>query len=197
MKALGRGSIASIVKIGLDILWILFSIAAGFVAIGAVAYGIVAILSGMGILPPEILAGGSGVYETDHVNADLNFGGMAPQIAIPALASAAVASGGGLIIIGRLKRLFASFTSSAPFSRDNADHLRAIWVTMAGMELGRYAIMALAGVLVTALGEPAGQDFTFKFNINMMAWGAILVLIVLAEVFREGARLREEQDLTI
>jgi hypothetical protein len=31
----------------------------------------------------------------------------------------------------------------------------------------------------------------------MMTWGAIVILIVLAEVFREGARLREEQDLTI
>jgi hypothetical protein len=197
MKALGRGSIASLVKIGLDILWVLFSIALGLVCVSALAYGVAAILTATGHLPPEILAGGNGDYKSSGVKAELSFDGLAPQVAIPALLSAAAACGGALIITGRLKRLFASFTSSTPFSRGNADHLRAIWMTMAGMELARYAIMALAGVLVAALGEPPGQDFTFKLNINMMAWGAILVLIVLAEVFREGARLREEEDLTI
>jgi hypothetical protein len=122
---------------------------------------------------------------------------MAPQAAIPALTSAAVACGGGLIIIGRLKRLFANFTTSEPFQKDNADHLRAIWIAMAGIEIARYAIMALSGVLVASMGEPAGQDFKFSLNVNMMTWGAIVILIVLADVFREGARLREEQDLTI
>jgi hypothetical protein len=34
-------------------------------------------------------------------------------------------------------------------------------------------------------------------RVDLSTWGSILILIVLAEVFREGARLKEEQELTI
>jgi hypothetical protein len=33
--------------------------------------------------------------------------------------------------------------------------------------------------------------------VNLTTWFAVLVIIVLAEVFREGARLRGEAELTI
>ena len=39
--------------------------------------------------------------------------------------------------------------------------------------------------------------FLFRRSIRLSTWGSILILIVLAEVFREGARLKEEQELTI
>jgi hypothetical protein len=34
-------------------------------------------------------------------------------------------------------------------------------------------------------------------SINLTTWFAVLVIVVLAEVFREGARLRGEAELTI
>ena len=34
-------------------------------------------------------------------------------------------------------------------------------------------------------------------TLNLTAWFAILVVFVLAEVFREGARLRREAELTV
>ena len=34
-------------------------------------------------------------------------------------------------------------------------------------------------------------------GISITAWFAVLVIFVLAEVFREGARLRNEAELTI
>ena len=36
-----------------------------------------------------------------------------------------------------------------------------------------------------------------KPNLNLTAWFSVLVVFVLAEVFREGARLRREAELTI
>ena len=39
-------------------------------------------------------------------------------------------------------------------------------------------------------GRPAG-------GVSLTAWFAVLVVFVLAEVFREGARLRREAELTI
>jgi thiamine transporter ThiT len=185
MKALGKGSIASIVKVGLDVVWVLFWAGAALIGVAAIVYAIVGGLAAANMMPQGVQ------------NALSTQGRAAPQLAVPALLGAILAAGGGLIIIGRLKKLFANFTSGEPFQKDNANHLRAIWIAMVVVELGRYAILGLAGVMVTALGEPRGQDFSFSFNINLMTWAAILVLIVLAEVFREGARLRQEQDLTI
>jgi hypothetical protein len=34
-------------------------------------------------------------------------------------------------------------------------------------------------------------------NMSLTAWFSVLVVFVLAEVFREGARLRREAELTI
>jgi hypothetical protein len=39
--------------------------------------------------------------------------------------------------------------------------------------------------------------FHVSGGVNLTTWFAVLVVIVLAEVFREGARLRSEAELTI
>jgi hypothetical protein len=64
------------------------------------------------------------------------------------------------------------------------------------IELARYALMVAFGVLVSIFGGP-NVDANITLTIDLSTWGSILVLIVLAEVFREGARLKEEQELTI
>ena len=198
MKVLGRGSIASWLEATLNVVWVLLWIALIGVVVGAIAYGVIMALMAAGVIPATMFAGEHG--HISNSGADITFGmaeGMAWQVLGPVLATAVVAVGGGLIIVNRLKRLFASFRSAEPFRKENATHLRVIWVTMMGIELCRYALLALTGLLVAAFGAPKGADFSFNLHINLMTWVAILVLIVLAEVFREGARLREEQDLTV
>ena len=198
MKVLGRGSIASWLEITLKVVRVILWIVLGAVVLGAIAYAVFAALVAGGVLPVELLRGGHG--HITNGGADITFNtesGLAWQVIAPALAASVVAVCGGLIIINRLTRLFASFRSAEPFRKENATHLRVIWLTMMMMELSRYALLAVTGVLVAAFGKPSGTDWTFKLNISLMSWMSILVLIVLAEVFREGARLREEQDLTI
>lgn len=197
MKALGRGSIASYLEIALNVIGVLLWVALGGVILGALAYGVALALSALGVLPDAFFEGRGHVKQG---GAEVSFDvgdGLAWQILVPALAAAGVAVSGGLVIVRRLKKLFESFRSAEPFRKENATHLRVIWLAMLGIELSRYALMAVTGVLIAAFGEPAGTDWEFNVNINLMTWAAILVLIVLAEVFREGARLREEQELTI
>jgi len=198
MKALGKGSIASYLEIALNVVGVLLWVALGGVVIGAIAYVVVLALISAGVLPSTIVEGGRGHINNGGLSASFDVdGGMAWQLVTPALLAAGVAISGGIIIVRRLKKLFESFRSAEPFRKENATHLRVIWLTMLVIELSRYVLMALTGGLIAAFGEPAGTDWEFKVNINLMTWAAILVLIVLAEVFREGARLREEQELTI
>lgn len=202
MKALGKGSIASIVRIGLMVAWYVLWFAAFCIGAGAIGYGVLLTLIANGSVDPSLLEGGAGNADLGggsggdfHVTYDQPGGGTWPVV-VPALMIAAVAVGGSLVIVWRLRKLFDSFSSGEPFRRENAKHLRVIWITMLVVELSRYVLMGLTGVLLARFGGPE-VDPNYTFAIDFSTWMSILVLIVLAEVFREGARLKEEQELTI
>ncbi len=198
MRALGKGSLASAIKVVLDIAWVILWVAAGGVALGIVAYLGLIVAIQTGALDPALFAEGENSVHVGPVTVETrNDEGLALHVVAPALLSATVAIGGALIILLRLKRLFKSFTSGEPFSRDNASHLRVIWITMLVMELSRYAIAAAVWIFITVVGQPDATTINVEAPVNFMTWCAIFVLIVLAEVFREGARLKEEQELTI
>ena len=198
MRALGKGSLASFMRVALEIVWVVLWIAAAGLALGAVGYAALMIVIASGALPADVLDVGAATIQlgpvTLHAESDERF--ILPVVA-PALLAAGVAIAGALVIVSRLRRLFANFTSGEPFSADNAGHLRVIWITMLVMELSRYAIAGIVIVLVSLFDASETTEIEIQAPVNFMTWGAIFVLIVLAEVFREGARLKEEQELTI
>jgi hypothetical protein len=180
--------------------WVLLWIAAAGLAVLAIAYAVIAAMCGAGALGPEVLSGGSGELRlggmTIHVDSD-GQNDLAWPYVVPAILAGAVIVGGGLVIVGRLKRLFRNFVSEEPFSADNAGHLRVIWIALLIMEISRYAISAAMKLLLVALGPPTDVEVNISPPFSLISWAAILILIVLAEVFREGARLREAERLTI
>ncbi len=207
MKALGKGSIASIVQIGLSIAWWLLWVAFAAWAVATIAYAVFMGMVAGGAIDPATLSPIERSGEGGGVEVSISgFGssGLSPQwtdwqIIVPGLLAAGVGIGGSLIIVWRLRRLFDSFTSGEPFRRENAQHLRVIWITMVAIELSRYALLTLIGLLIGVFGAPESVE-SVSFSIdsdNLSSWMSIAVLIVLAEVFREGARLKEEQELTI
>ena len=196
LRALGKGSVASFMQAALMVVWVILWVLAAALAIGAVSYFVVLALIGAGVLDPSVLdANPNARVEIPGVSLD-NPPGFIWPVVVPGLLIAGVAIGGGLVIVGRLKQLFDNCTSGEPFRRENASHLRAIWIAMLVIELSRYALLALTAALLTAFG-PDDIEGTFALNIDLSTWASILILIVLAEVFREGARLKEEQELTI
>jgi hypothetical protein len=198
MRALGKGSLASIIKVVLDIAWVVLWVCAGSLALGVVGYLGLIVCIEMGLISPDFLEGGRSSVEVGAVTVETaNNDRLVLHVVAPAMLSACVAVGGALIIVLGLKRLFKNFTSGEPFSRDNASHLRIIWITMLVMELSRYAIASAVAIFVTVFGQPETTTINVQAPVNFMTWCAIFVLIVLAEVFREGARLKEEQELTI
>jgi hypothetical protein len=80
-------------------------------------------------------------------------------------------------------------TAGDPFHPDNVRRLRVIGLVLALLEIDRYVFGALGRFVLHRTGETGG--------LNLTAWFAVLVIVVLAEVFREGARLRRDAELTI
>lgn len=192
MRALGKGSIAEIIRIGLVIAWALLWVAAAVLAImaGAFALNLAGLVDLSSFFSPA-----SGVH-LNMRDSDITLPPGAPTwpVFLSAILIGAVAISGGLIIVWRLRKLFDSFCSGQPFARENATHLRVIWMTMLGVEVARYVLMALTGFLLARFGGPLPD---IRLNIDLSAWASILILVVLAEVFREGARMKAEQELTI
>ena len=196
--SLGKGSVAAFMRVALEVAWVVLWVLAGLLLIGTIAYFGVLIAIEMGALSPDVLAARDHTTEigpaTITANTDNEL--MVPVVA-PALIAGAVAIGGSLLIVWHLRQLFRNITSGAPFSRDNARHLRLIGFTMMAMELARYVIAGAVLIYLTSAGQPSRTSVRVEMDINWMTWGSILILIVFAEVFREGARLKEEQELTI
>lgn len=200
MKALGRGSIASFIRVGLTIAWWALWVMAAALAAGTLAYIGVYIAIANGVLPHDTLSGGTGVAPLGDGPFRVRFG-MAGDatwpIVAPALSATAVMIAGALVIVRRLQKLFDSFVSGEPFHKSNAGHLRMIWIALLVIEVWRLAMAGLTGAMLASFGAPEGRQATVELSIDFFAWAEILILIVLAEVFREGARLREEHSLTI
>ncbi|PXA84897.1 DUF2975 domain-containing protein [Caulobacter sp. D4A] len=176
MRALGPGSVSSFLKIILDVsyyvLWI-------WVSLLALVTILVLLLSFNTDLLTSILPS-----ELAEPLAKNGPGSAA------ALAGWALMSGGWMAIVERLRKIFATMTLGDPFHPENVRRLRVVGGILAALEVGRYVFAALTRVLID--GEKV-VDGSFTLN----AWFSVLVVFVLAEVFREGARLRREAELTI
>jgi hypothetical protein len=185
MRALGPGSVSSFLKIILDVVFAALWIG---IAVLALITRAALLLS----LNPDILnAVPLDAAETSSAR-DTAVGELVrkgPSIASGLLA-AALYLGGVLVIVGSLRRIFTTLTAGDPFHPGNVARLRLIGAMLAGLELGRYAFWAISAWLLPGVNrvEP---------SLSLTAWFSVLVVFVLAEVFREGARLRREAELTI
>jgi hypothetical protein len=176
MRALGPGSVSSFLKIILDVVF--FFLWAMVVLVGVVMLAAV-ILS----FNPELLD------DITISTGDAEVMARGPFLSGGLLAMSLYLAG-VLVIVERLRRIFSTLTAGDPFHPDNVRRLRVIGMVLAGLEIGRYAVW---GVGSWAL---PGADID-RPAFSLTAWFSVLVVFVLAEVFREGARLRREAELTI
>lgn len=176
LRALGPGSVSSLLKTALD-----------------VAYGVMILLTLLGILLFVVVAlipmGSLGVTVTDDA------GGT--QIPLPrsyALFGVGAFTGwfaGFVLILRNLRQVFRTLIQGDPFQPGNVARLKQIGWTLAVVTGGVWAGQMLVSRLVRGVLDPPSL-----FNLVTPAF-SVLVVFVLAEVFREGARLRRESELTI
>jgi hypothetical protein len=186
MRTIGPGSIASLLKIALDVaygvLWasfvaVLFAAAAGLLSLPFIsgvdraAFGIHKTLNGHKVT----------------VELFLSHWPMLLAAAVAVAAYLAVL----LVIFFRLRQVFATLILGDPFRPENVGRLRIVGLGLIALEVAGYLVR-----LALIWAVPERRD-SVDFGINLSGWFAILVVFVLAEVFREGARLRRDAELTI
>lgn len=176
MRALGPGSVSSFLKIILDVVYAALLIAIAAILIGG---GVLTAL----VVDPSLIDA--------NLWARLAVQGVTAAATAVGLAAAAGYAGGVLLIVSQLRRIFATLTAGDPFHPANVRRLRMIGVTLAALELIGYPI----ALLRAHIGVPGAREGGLV--PSLIPWFAVLVIFVLAEVFREGARLRREAELTI
>jgi TRAP-type C4-dicarboxylate transport system permease small subunit len=108
------------------------------------------------------------------------------------LGAATAYFGGFMLILRSLRRIIRTLTMGDPFQPDNVRRLHQIGLTLAVVTGGVWVVQGfVAKRLAPGVMDPQG------FGELLTPIFSVLIVFVLAEVFREGARLRRESELTI
>jgi len=172
MRAIGKGSLASLLAMGLHftriIIWI------GFIGL-AIAMVVVPFV-------PLIV---SAVDSVGHVNVDGDIGVDGGEFL--EIAHHFVTFGVMLFVVNRLLEILKTLRFGSPFVKENADRFRGLGFALLIGEGAKFAFGFLSLIFSADV----------EINSTIISWLAIIAVFVLSEVFREGARMKEEQDLTV
>lgn len=175
MKMIGKRSISSAVRLllGLGII---------FIMIGAIAVGTALVVS---LIFPSfgagLMDGLRGADRSAHANFELT-GRLT-------LFGAFLVCGFTWWIVNRLRRILLSVNQGDAFEFANVKRLQAVGFGLLGIQLTG---LMLAVVAPHAIGQSA-SDYDFSLG----SWLGILVVFILAEVFRQGSAMRDEQLTTV
>ena len=176
MRALGPGSVSSFLKIILDVVQMALTI-------GAVCTLVLSLVA--------LALNFSPWLANKFTILGVNDQAMVRRVIFAYLLLIALYIAAIMFIVSRLRRIFATLTAGDPFDPENVRRLRTIGVMLAALEVGRYPVAIGAAMIAPS------EIVRANMGVNLTAWFAVLVVFVLAEVFREGARLRREAELTI
>lgn len=172
---MGPGSVSSLLKIALDVAYVLLALVTGLLLVGIVASL---------FLPLDSYT------VTDTVRGrELP---LTRTLVLFGLGAAIAYFGGFMLILRSLKKIFRTLSMGDPFHPDNVRRLRRIGLILAVVNGGVWVARGLVARHI-APGVLEAQGL----NDLLTPLFSVLVVFVLAEVFREGARLRRESELTI
>lgn len=177
LRAMGPGSVSSVLKVALDVAYILLWLITGVLLLLLIAAVFIP-LDNVNIT----VSGDEGGRQLPLTRTLLLFG----------LGAATAYFGGFMLILRSLRRIFRTLTMGDPFHPANVRRLRQIGLILAVVTGGVWLAQGVvAARLAPGVMDPQGlgELLTPIFSV--------LIVFVLAEVFREGARLRRESELTI
>jgi DUF2975 family protein len=101
-------------------------------------------------------------------------------------------------VLYQLRKFSQSLAIKQPFIKDNARRLRIVAGAMIVCELLQGVVCLCSNAYINSLSE--FQHFEITFNTNSFSLEVVFfgfILIVIAEAFRCGAELKQENDLTV
>ena len=176
-RTLGPGSVSSLLKIALDVAYVLLMVITALLLLGFVV-SIFIPLSNLNITVSNDLGG----RQQPLTRSLLLFG----------VGAFTAYFGGFLLILRNLRMIFRTLTVGDPFRPENVRRLRQIGLVLAIVTGGVWLVQGL----VSARLAPGVMDSQGPGELLTPVF-SVLVVFVLAEVFKEGARLRRESELTI
>jgi hypothetical protein len=102
-----------------------------------------------------------------------------------------------LWVLGQLRAVFQTLRVGQPFVVANATRIRRIAFAVIFGEAGRAAIVFVTNYYASTHFVAEGLRFDARPDFSIMAVFYGLIILVIAEVFRAGTRLDEEQSLTV
>ncbi|MGF1545075.1 MAG: DUF2975 domain-containing protein [Parvularculaceae bacterium] len=170
MKAIGKRSIASILAVVLHAVRIVIWLAFMGLTVAVIV---------LPFLPLIVrLAAGADWVEAD---VDVELGDVVEVFAH------FVTFGVLLYVVDRLLELLKTLRFGSPFVAENALRFRRIGNALLFGEASK-VLFGLVG---------AATDSDYRGGIDLISIVSIAAVYVLSEVFREGARMKEDQDLTV
>ncbi len=102
-----------------------------------------------------------------------------------------------LLFLHHLRRLLERVRGGAPFDPANADRLRWLGILLLSAALWKGVSEFWLSLTIARVLEGPGNDLGTGFELAGSAIGAALALMALAEIFRRGAALEDEQALVV
>ncbi|MGB6229826.1 MAG: DUF2975 domain-containing protein [Litorimonas sp.] len=111
-----------------------------------------------------------------------------------ACATGAFTATAWLMVLTILIRVIRTVRAGNPFVEANIVRLRAMWMLIAGTEIFRILVHAMADISVSATSVAPAET---GLDIRIGTWFLVLVIAALSEAFRQGAEMRADAELTI
>ncbi len=96
------------------------------------------------------------------------------------------------VVLTRLEAIVGTVDAGDPFVPLNAARLQTIAWTMLGLEFLHMIVGAIAAAVSTE-----EQPLDVEWNLSITRWLAVLLCFVLARVFEQGTRMRDDLEGTV
>ena len=118
-----------------------------------------------------------------------------PAVSVLLLAAIAIAM--VFVFFGRLRQIIATVGEGDPFVPENAERLTTMAWLLLGVQLLSIPIGGI-GLMVARWADEVGhEDITIDAGLDITGLLMVVVLFILARVFRHGAAMREDLEGTV
>jgi hypothetical protein len=208
MKALGERSIASSIRFILDAAWWLVIVSQALIA-GLLVFSFCVNLEGNNLtmnLPVAVELDAPVQFSSASIHTDARIEKLRGNLRFPVRNGAFFSASMLLVVLlfglllgvlTQLRHIFRSLSRGLLFIPENSRRIRWVGFMVISGELARGALVYFWSYYTSLHFTAHGVRFVAWTDFNVITIAGGFAVLVIAEVFREGTRLHEDQSLTI